>query len=147
EEHASRLEAALAARALDIRESRLVPRRLSGSLTWMSLDDAFLWDGTRYVVLTNDRLGGLGAKLVDTTIGVRRVERLEALHVALLGHGMKPSDEALAGWIESVASSLLAPRVPIEDWNALYEDIVRHFEATGRVQALQGRKILIDQEG
>ncbi len=141
EQHVSRLERTLAARGLDLRESKLVPRRLAGSLSWISLEHAYSWDGIPYAFLTADRLGQIGAELVDSSIGARRVERLEALHVALQAQGMTPSDDVLAGWFERLASSLVSSHVRSKDWNAFYEDLARHFEGTGRAQSLQGRSI------
>jgi hypothetical protein len=147
EQHSSQLEEALVGHGLTLRESKLVPRRLDGSLSWIPLDDAYTWNGLSYAILTNDRLGHIGAKLVDPTIGARRLRRLEALNVANQGVDMTPPDDVLADWLEQLASRLVAPRATIDDWNAFYGDIAKHFERTGRAQSLQGRKIILDEDG
>ena len=145
-EHTGRLEAA--------RGSTAGPARVEAGaasaddrLSWISLTDVYLWDETSYACLTIDRLGMVGAKLVDSTIGARRIRRLEALHLAIKGRGITPSNDVLAGWLEQIAATLVGPRVRIDEWNAFYEDVASHFEGTGRALSLQGRKILIDQDG
>jgi hypothetical protein len=147
EQHSKRLEGALAARGLDLRKSKLLPRRLDGGLSWISLDSAYVWNGSPYAFLTTERLGQIGAQLVDPTIGPRRLHRLEALQVAVHGHGMTPPDDVVAGWFEGLALSLVSPRVRIKDWNAFYDEVAKHFDGTGRAQSLQGRNILVDQDG
>jgi hypothetical protein len=147
EEHCPRLEAALTHRGLSLRESNLLPSRLGHKTSWISLEQAHLWDDEGYEVLTADRLGRIGVHLVDTSIGARRLRRLASLHLALQGWEMTPDDESLAEWLEDLASDLGRRRTPIRDWNSFYVDIARCFETTRRAQVLQGRRVLLDQEG
>lgn len=146
EEHYPRLQGALVDRGLSLQASKLLPSPMGRNASWISLEQAYLWQDDGYEVLTADRLRHVGVHLVDTSIGARRLRRLASLSLALQGSDMTPNDECLADWLEELASDLGRRRASMREWNRFYLDIARCFAGTRRGKALQGRRVLLDQE-
>jgi hypothetical protein len=122
----------------------IIPLAL-GARPWASLTEARLWDDKDRTLFTTDRLSrDAEAVLVHPSVTGQRAARLEKAVATLVGRSPRPSDELLAKWAESLARSLADAPFQPELWARFYDELAGCVE---RPRALQGRRILMDDDG
>ena len=125
---------------------QIVP--VAGVAGWSSLRDAYTWPprlGSLSVV-TAPALAAVADPILDPKVGPDRQESVVKLHRALLGTGMEPAAETMAGWVESLAKSMLASRsTGLDAWARFYDDLAVAFSGPA-AGALRGREIVLDQD-
>ncbi|OEJ22491.1 sacsin N-terminal ATP-binding-like domain-containing protein [Streptomyces subrutilus] len=113
--------------------------------SWASLTEARLWDDKDRTLFTTDRLTrDADAVLVHPSVTGQRAARLEKAVATLVGRSPRPSDELVATWAESLARSLASTPFRPELWARFYDELAGCVE---RPRALQGRRILMDDDG
>ncbi|WP_392900672.1 sacsin N-terminal ATP-binding-like domain-containing protein [Streptomyces sp. LN699] len=116
-----------------------------GARPWASLTEARLWDDKNRTLFTTDRLTrDADAVLVHPSVTGQRAARFEKAVATLIGRSLRPSDELLATWAESLAGSLAGTPFQPELWARFYDELASCVE---RPRALQGRRILMDDDG
>ncbi|MFJ6443621.1 sacsin N-terminal ATP-binding-like domain-containing protein [Streptomyces sp. NPDC091649] len=116
-----------------------------GARRWASLAEARLWDDEDRTLFTTDRLTrDADAVLVHPSVTGQRAARLGKTVATLVGRSPRPSDELLATWAESLARNLSGTPFRPELWGRFYDELAGCVE---RPRALQGRRILVDDDG
>ncbi|MGW2528312.1 sacsin N-terminal ATP-binding-like domain-containing protein [Streptomyces sp. NPDC001595] len=123
----------------------VVPLAPGSRRSWASLAETRLWDDKDRTLFTTDRLTReADAVLVHPSVTGHRAARLEKAVVTLVGRSLRPSDELVATWAESLARRLAGAPFQAEDWARFYDELAGCVE---RPRSLQGRRILVDDEG
>lgn len=147
--HATRLDTAFKRAGRDLCIAPILP--VLGEKRWSSLEAAFTWRRSmRTLTPTNIAAAGQ-ADIVDETIGISRLDRIEALANAVIPRKMAPSLDQVAVWAEAVAVSMAtaarkrAGTFDPEVWMGLYDDLAEVY-GRGDSAPLRGRRLLIDDD-
>lgn len=143
-EPSERIERALEGRLGD---EPFVPLIADSGIGWGSLQDSFAWPEGRYAwrVMTAQALARLDVPVVAVNLSRPRQERLERLHIGVIGRAMGPSMETLADWAEQLASTQLrSRRSDFQEWGDFYTDLKHAFGEDA--STLRGRRIVLDQD-
>lgn len=140
--HIDILVAALERRGLSLDAWPVVPVMSAAGPTWVPLPDVRIWEEGALQVVTSERLQSHAA-LLEPTLGSVRRRRFADVCDKGLHADLAPSDNEVAGWIEAVALELGSRS--IVQWNRFLSDVAALF-STRRVQALQRRKFLLDNQ-
>ncbi|MGH2702872.1 MAG: ATP-binding protein, partial [Actinomycetota bacterium] len=130
------------ARAAD-RQPVLLPTATGGVV---ALADAWLWPRHDCQVLTPvlaERAAGMACLFPG--LGGERLERLRQTARAL-GESIDLTAERLAEAVEVMVGWCARDRLPIPEWNALYDDIAVLFERGADAWHLAGRRILLRED-
>lgn len=101
------LTRACAERGSTLETEALLP--VAGKSEWTSLQEGYEWPRRLTALpVVSAAVAALDYHVLDPEIGPERQARLAALHEAVLGSRMEPSDETLADWTESLAEALKA---------------------------------------
>jgi hypothetical protein len=143
----SRLSRAFAASGRELADAAVLPTL--GKAGWSSIRGAYRWDDPSYTLLTARSFAvAAGATIVDASVGLPRVDRIEALHQAVMGGAMRPGGSVLAEWTEKLAADLLVHskrgRFEPEVWATFYDELALAF--TGGPEALAGRRLILDAD-
>ncbi|MFF6835783.1 sacsin N-terminal ATP-binding-like domain-containing protein [Streptomyces sp. NPDC012438] len=123
----------------------VVPLAPGARRPWASLAETRLWDDKDRTLFTTDRLTReADAVLVHPSVTGHRAARLEKAVVTLVGRSLRPSDELVATWAESLARRLAGAPFQAEYWARFYDELAGCVE---QPRSLQGRRILVDDEG
>lgn len=140
--HIGHLKTALSQLRLDIGNSPLIPVHGPDGAMWTGLEDARKWTSDDLEMLTGDVVQEY-AYLLDRSLGLARIARLEDLSEHVTSAGLEASDDEVADWIEKVASGL--EKAPLSKWNRFLGDVANVFESR-HATALRGRFILLDDK-
>ena len=128
----------------NVAEAPVLPVIAADGPEWGALATSYLWDGRERQTLSTQAIAqAADVRLIDVELGDSRLDRLEALHVALLNREMAPTPEEIAEWVERLAEAP-APKRTISWWNSFYDELAEVFEHDG--EELEGRRILLDEE-
>lgn len=125
------------------RQPVLLPTATGGVV---ALPDAWLWPRQDCEVLTPElaeRAAGMAC--LHPGLGGERLERLRQTARAL-GESIDVTVERLAEAVEAMAGWCARKRLPIPEWNALYDDIAVLFERGADAWHLAGRRILLRED-
>ena len=130
----------------DLSEVAVLPALSSGGTGWSSLDDTYLWDEEDRRVFTSQALAkSADVQLLDPSLGVQRLGRIEDLHRAALGTSMRPNAGEIGKWAETLAQHQLRKRKNAKWWNLFYDELavlLLHEEG----DELFGCRILLDED-
>ncbi|MGW0121450.1 sacsin N-terminal ATP-binding-like domain-containing protein [Streptomyces sp. NPDC003327] len=123
----------------------VVPLAPGGGHAWSRLTEARLWDDRDRTLFTIDRLTReADAVLVHPAVTGRRAARLEKALTTLVGRSPRPADDLVATWAERLAARLAEAPFRPELWSRFYDELAGCVE---RHRSLQGRRILVDDDG
>lgn len=139
-----RLSSAFARLGHEVGTAPIVPLA-PGARTWAPLTEARLWDDQDRTLFTTERLTrDAGAVLVHPSVTGPRAIRFGKAMTTLAGHSPRPPDELLATWAEHLARKLAGTPFQPDLWARFYDELAGCVE---RPRTLQGRRILIDDDG
>ncbi|GIF52464.1 uncharacterized protein DUF3883 [Asanoa ferruginea] len=141
---ADRLKSAFTQLGHDVATALVVPVHGHGpNDPRSSLSQVYTWDdGNRTVLTTGQLAASAHAPLLPTTVSKQRVKRLEVAAQLLANRRLTPTGGEIADWAEQVAHALASEPFDPDMWGNFYDDLA----SVRPVVALQGRKILIDDD-
>ncbi|GAA0318212.1 DUF3883 domain-containing protein [Streptomyces polychromogenes] len=139
-----RLASAFARLGHEVGAAPIVPLA-PGGRPWASPKEALLWNDEGRTLFTTERLTrDAGAVLVHPSVAGQRASRFGKALTTLAGRSLRPPDELLATWAESLARSLAGTPFQPDVWARFYDELAGCVE---RPRALQDRRILMDDDG
>lgn len=152
---ARRLDAAVKASGLDLKDLRLIPIiPTEDGDKWSTINEVTIWPDANFVLLKpREIVKHVGIHLTSRELESQRLERLREMAGRCLGrygwqYSRLPSPDEIPDWAEIYARSLIERSAKPLTWAKFYKDLVALSEASGvKLNCLDGTEVLLDRAG